>query len=124
MSWRNYPKYHSKKVQLDGMTFDSKREAERYIYLKLLQKAGEISDLRCQVEYELIPNQYGADVITPTGKKKRGKLLERAVKYKADFTYIEDGELIVEDVKGFKTKDYILKRKMMLFFHGIRIKET
>ena len=113
MSWRRYPKYHSTKVGLDGMTFDSRKEAERYAELKIMQKAGKINDLKCQVEFELLPSQ-----------RDGGKVIERAVKYKADFTYKEDGELIVEDVKGFKTKDYILKRKMMLFFHGIRIKET
>ena len=123
MAWRNYTKYRAKKTVLDGITFDSKKEAERYAELKLLLKSGEISDLRTQVEYELLPNQYGTSTITPRGKTKRGPLLERAVKYRADFVYTENGVTVVEDVKGFKTKEYIMKRKMMLFFHGIRIKE-
>jgi hypothetical protein len=55
---------------------------------------------------------------------KRGKLLEREVAYIADFVYTEDGKRIVEDSKGFKTKDFIIKRKLMLYMHGIRIKET
>jgi len=124
MAWRSYPKYHSKKTIVDGITFDSKKEADRYIELRLLEKAGEISDLRMQVEYELLPAQYGSDRITPRGNHKRGPLLERAVKYKADFVYTNDGQTVVEDVKGFKTKDYILKRKMMLYFYGIKITEV
>jgi hypothetical protein len=124
MAWRSYPKYHSKKTVVDGITFDSKKEADRYIELRLLEKAGEISDLRMQVEYELLPTQYGPDRIMPRGNHKRGPLLERAVKYKADFVYTNDGQTVVEDVKGFKTKDYILKRKMMLYFYGIKITEV
>ena len=123
MSWRNYQKYHAQKTTVEGMTFDSKKEANRYLELRLLEKAGEITDLRCQVEYELIPAQYGPDVVTPRGIVKRGPLIERAVKYKADFVYNDSGETVVEDVKGFRTKDYILKRKLMLHRYGIQIKE-
>lgn len=124
MAWRSYLKYHAKKTVVDGMTFDSRKEADRYIELRLLEKAGEISDLRMQVEYELLPAQYGPDRITPRGNHKRGPLLERAVKYKADFVYTNHGKTVVEDVKGFKTKDYIIKRKLMLWRHGIRISEV
>jgi len=123
-AWRSYPKYHAKKTVVDGMTFDSRKEADRYIQLRTLEKAGEIEGLQMQVEFELIPAQYGPDRITPTGKHKRGPLLERAVKYKADFVYTNHGETVVEDVKGFKTKDYIIKRKLMLWRHGIRISEV
>jgi len=124
-AWRSYPtKYHAKKTVIDGITFDSKKEADRYVQLKVLEKAGEIEGLQMQVEYELIPAQYGPDRITPTGKHKRGPLLERAVKYKADFVYKVDGLTVVEDVKGFKTKDYIIKRKLMLWVHGIQIREV
>ena len=123
MSWRNYQKYHATKTTVDGKTFDSKKEATRYLELKLLEKAGQITDLRCQVEYELIPAQYGPDIVTPRGKVKRGPLIERAVKYKADFVYTENDETIVEDVKGFRTKEYILKRKLMLHRYGIQIRE-
>lgn len=124
MAWRSYPKYRAKKTVVDGTTFDSRKEADRYIQLRTLEKAGEIEGLQMQVEFELIPAQYGPDRITPTGKHKRGPLLERAVKYKADFVYTNHGETVVEDVKGFKTKDYIIKRKLMLWRHGIRIREV
>lgn len=108
-----YNKYHSKKVNIDGITFDSKKEANRYCELKLLEKAGEIDCLKRQVKYELIPAQ-----------RLDGKVVERAVHYIADFVYKDkDGELIVEDTKGFRTADYIIKRKLMLWVHNIRIKE-
>ena len=106
-------KYNNKKVFVDGHTFDSKKEAKRYYELRLLEKTGEIEDLRLQVKYVLIPSQ-----------RVDGKLVERECAYKADFVYKENGETIVEDTKGFKTKDYVIKRKLMLFIHGIRIKEV
>jgi hypothetical protein len=83
------------------------KEANRWCELKMLEKAGLIQDLQRQVKFELIPKQDG----------------ERAVHYVADFVYVEDGKKIVEDVKGMRTKEYRLKKKMMLFFHGIKIKE-
>lgn len=101
-------KYHAKKTILDGMVFDSRREANRYAELKLLQRAGKIKNLRRQVPFELIPSQDG----------------ERAVKYIADFVYEENGKEIVEDVKGFRPKDYIIKRKLMLWVHGIKVWEV
>lgn len=93
--------------------FDSQLERRRYNELLLLEKAGKISELRRQVKYELIPNQY-----------KDGKCLYRKVTYVADFTYMEDGALVVEDSKGFKTPEYIIKKKLMYQIHGIIIKET
>ena len=112
-------KYHNKKVKLDGITFDSRKEATRYAELKLLEKAGLIYDLELQKEFELIPAIYES-----TGTGKRGKCIERAVRYKADFVYIDDaGHCIVEDVKGHRTKEYIIKRKLMLYMHNIRIVE-
>lgn len=122
-------KYYSKKITIDGITFDSKKEAKRYRELVLLEKSGAISGLERQVQFELLPKQREA----PTeyykrgrnaGKPKPGKVLEMGVNYVADFVYFENGEKIVEDAKGYKTKDYILKRKMMLYFHGIRIREV
>lgn len=108
-----YNKYHSKKVNIDGITFDSKKEANRYCELKLLERAGEISGLALQVKFELIPAQ-----------KRDGKVVERACNYMADFVYRnKDGELIVEDTKGFRTPDYIIKRKLMLWVYNIRIRE-
>lgn len=124
MSWNRYTKYRAKKTTVDGITFDSKKEADRYLELKVLEKSGHIQNLRMQVEYVLIPAQYGPDIITPRGKRKKGPLFERAVKYKADFTYIENGEEVVEDVKGYRTPEYKIKRKLMLKEHGIRIREV
>ncbi len=126
--WGNYyksNKYGNAKVTVEGITFDSKREARRYLDLLLLLKAGEISDLQRQVKYTLIPAQREPDIIGPKGGRKPGKLLEHEVAYIADFKYTDkDGNTVVEDTKGFRTKDYELKRKMMLYFHGIRIQEV
>ena len=105
-------KYKNKKVFVDGHTFDSKKEAKRYYELRLLEQAGEITNLRIQVKFVLIPSQ-----------KIDGKVVERECAYKADFVYQENGQTVVEDTKGFRTRDYIIKRKMMLYIHGIRIKE-
>lgn len=106
-------KYGAKKVTVNGIQFDSKREARRYLDLSAMEMAGQIQDLQLQVKYELIPNQM-----------IDGKVAERAVSYVADFVYKRNGETVVEDSKGHRTKDYILKRKMMLYFHGIRITEV
>lgn len=95
--------------------FDSRKEAKRFDELDLLQHLGYISDLKRQVEFELVPKQM-------EGKR----CVERAVKYIADFTYIQDGELVVEDVKSEITRknpDYIIKRKLMLYMKGIRVRE-
>lgn len=112
-------KYGNKKVVYDGKTFDSQKEAQRYAELRLLERGKIITDLELQRKFILLPNQYeDAD--------GNGKLIERAVTYIADFVYtdLRTGEMVVEDAKGCKTKDYILKRKMMLFFHQISIKEV
>lgn len=124
-------KYHSKKVTRGGITFDSRKEARRYQELLLLERAGKITDLKRQVEFELIPAQF---VEVPTneyyqrgerkGMRKTERVcVERSVKYIADFVYKINDKTVVEDTKGVKTTDYIIKRKMMLYFHGIRIKE-
>ena len=122
-------KFHAKKIQYDGQIFDSKAECKRYKELVLAQDTGMIKNLCRQVEYPLIPDQRETSMETYTkgprkGLLKPGKLLERAVTYVADFVYEKNGKTVVEDVKGMKTKDYILKRKMMLYFHGIHIKEV
>jgi len=97
--------------------YASKKEYYRSNELKLLQRAGEISNLKEQVEYLLLPAQY--EIIN--GKKK---CIEQSVKYIADFQYIDkDGNLVVEDTKGFRTQAYIIKRKLMLYMHGIKIRE-
>lgn len=105
-----------KNVKTGG--YDSRKEAKRGAQLELLQRAGKITNLTKQVKFELIPSQWMFD---KSGKKK---CIERAVIYKADFQYIENGQLIVEDVKGLKLPEYIIKRKLMLYTHGIKIKET
>ena len=117
-------KYHNRKVTIDGITFDSKKEANRYCELKLLQQAGEISDLRLQVKYTLIPAQREPDTIGKRGGVKKGKLIERECSYIADFVYQKNGKTVVEDTKGMRTKEYIIKRKLMLWVHGIKIKEV
>lgn len=97
-------KYNAKKTTVDGITFDSKREASRYIELKLLQQAGIISNLKLQPRYQL----------QPKFKDRDGNTI-RAIYYQADFEYYEDGQLIVEDTKGFETKDFKLKKKLFLY---------
>lgn len=123
-------KYHNKKIIVDGLCFDSKKEAKRYSELKLLEQAGVISDLKMQVKYILIPEQRedSKEVYKKgpnKGKLKKGNLLERECSYLADFTYIdgESQQLVVEDTKGMRTHDYIIKRKLMLKVYGIRIQE-
>lgn len=120
-------KYQAIKTCVNGIEFDSRKEARRYQELLLLQRAGAILNLRRQVKYILIPAQY--EFYERYGKKgqklKPGRrLLEKECAYIADFVYEENGKEVVEDTKGIKTKDYIIKRKMMLFMHGIRIKEV
>lgn len=103
--------------------YDSIREYRRAQALKLLEKKGAISDLQEQVKYELIPTQYRYFEVQGVRKMlKKKELLERSVCYYADFVYCKDGELVVEDSKGVETKEYIIKRKLMLHVHGIRVK--
>jgi hypothetical protein len=106
-----YNKYSNiKTTTADGITHDSRKEARRWVELTLLQRAGEISDLKRQVKYELIPKQEG----------------ERAVTYIADFVYTDKktGSTVIEDCKGFKTDVYKLKKKLLQWRYGIKIKET
>lgn len=125
MKWNKGSKYHSSKVSFQGQSFDSRREWRRFQELKLLEKSGEISELRTQVKYILIPAQREPETIGKRGGILKGKLIEREVSYIADFQYKnKSGDLVVEDSKGFRTKEYIIKRKLMLYVHGIRIKET
>lgn len=94
-------KYNNVKVEFEGLKFDSKREFKRYTELKLLERGNSISDLRLQVPFELIPAQTG-------GLRK-----ELPMKYFADFVYIENGKQVIEDSKGVRSKDYVIKRKLM-----------
>ena len=124
-------KYGNKKVEKDGVTFGSIKEVKRYGELKFLEQAGEIAKLKMQVSFELIPAQhkYYERYSEKTGKRiKDGKiLLERGCKYVADFVYLDKaGNLHVEDTKSTPTRkkeSYIIKRKLMLYIHGIRIEE-
>jgi hypothetical protein len=97
-------KYRNRKTG----AYASQREAKRAAELKLLERSGEITDLREQVPFELIPKQIG----------------ERSCKYVADFVYRENGVTVVEDSKGFRDPIFRLKKKLMLFIHAIRIRET
>lgn len=122
-------KYGSRKVIRDGMTFDSIKEYRRYCELLILQKAGEISNLERQKPFELIPAQY--ETYERYGKKgkrlKDGKrCIEKSVVYNADFVYTENGKTVIEDTKSeaTKTKDYVIKRKLLLYRYGIKIKEV
>lgn len=120
-------KYYAKKTFVNGIEFDSRKEARRYSELLLLQRAGAIRDLELQKKYVLIPAQY--ETYERYGKKGQRlqdgqRLVEKECAYLADFVYKEDGKTIVEDTKGIKTKDYIIKRKLMLYVHGIKIKEV
>lgn len=121
-------KYHAKKVVRGGRTFDSAKEARRFGELSLLQRAGEISDLRTQFKYVLIPAQREPDTVGKRGGVIKGRLIERECAYIADFVYKRNGVEIVEDVKGYKDSTayalFVVKRKLMLFIHGIQIKEV
>nr|UVX39247.1 MAG: protein of unknown function (DUF1064) [Bacteriophage sp.] len=110
--WSGRSKYHAKKTVVDGITFDSKREADRYLVLKGMEEDGSIEDLRRQVRYELIP-AFDVD-----GRRFR------PVFYVADFVYVEDGREVVEDVKGMRTDVYRLKSKLFARRYGKAIKET
>ena len=123
-------KYNAKKVEYDGLLFDSQKEVLRYKELRLLCSEGIISNLRRQVKYVLIPTQREPAVLGPRGGVKPGKLLENECSYLADFVYTvnETGETVVEDVKGYKKgeayKVFTIKRKLMLFVYGIQVKEV
>lgn len=108
-------KYMNKKTEIDGITFASKHEAERYIELKYMERAHLISDLQLQRVFTLIGAQ----------RDKNGKIIERPCKYIADFAYKDqNGKLIVEDAKGLRTDVYRIKKKLMLSIYGIRIQEV
>lgn len=128
-------KYGNTKVIMDGIQFDSKREAARYQELRLLERAGRISGLQTQVKYVLIPTQREASFEVyksgpNKGRRKPGKVLECECSYIADFVYDQDGDTVVEDVKGYRDPasagyaKFVIKRKLMLERYGIRIKEV
>lgn len=106
-------KYHSRKQIIDGYVFASKREAQRYSELKMLEKAGKISNLELQKRFELIQSQ-----------RIDGKVVESPCYYVCDFAYCEGGKQVIEDAKGMKTEVYKIKKKPMLYKYGITIKEV
>ena len=110
--WGGRSKYHAKKTVVDGIAFDSRKEADRYLVLKGMEEDGSIEDLRRQVRYELVP-AFDVD-----GKHYR------PVFYVADFVYVEDGKEVVEDVKGMRTDVYRLKSKLFARRYGMGIRET
>lgn len=125
-------KYNARKVMRDGILFDSIHEAQRYSELKILERAGAISDLELQKKFVLIPNQRGESTEVykrgkNKGKPKLGPVLEREVAYFADFVYKENGVQVVEDAKSDATRkkeSYIIKRKLLLHMYGIKLVEV
>lgn len=111
-------KYHNRKIIVDGEIFDSVKESSRYLQLKSLEKIKAISDLQRQVKYTLIPSQ----------KDENGKVIEQKCSYIADFVYRQNGQTVVEDVKGYRKGGayavFAIKRKLMLQKYGIRVKEV
>lgn len=121
-------KYYNKKIEMDGIVFDSKKEAHRYAELKILERAGQISNLRTQVPFELIPAQFERyERYNEKGKRLKDgvRCVERAIEYRADFVYEEDGKTVVEDTKSPATRTvaYVIKRKLMLYIYGIKVVE-
>ncbi len=133
-----YRKLNNQSITIDGIEFQSKKEGRRYSELKLLQRAGQISDLELQKRYELIPAQYETietgeyyKVGSKKGQPKTKEVcIEQSLVYIADFVYKENGQTVVEDVKGFRDTSsatyakFVIKRKLMLYIHGIRVKEV
>lgn len=118
-------KYHNKKVKNAFGEFDSVLEYKRYLVLKDAERRGEIRNIQRQVEYILVPNQYRTEVVHMKTKDKYvEKLIERNVTYVADFVYMKGDEVVVEDTKGLRLNDYVIKRKLMLFLRGVRIQEV
>jgi hypothetical protein len=105
-------KYHAKKTVVDGIEFDSAKEAKRYAELSALEEAGKIQHLRLQVPFELVPS-FECDGVK-----------YRAMKYVADFVYVRDGKVVVEDCKGFKTQEYKMKKKLMAYINHVNIEES
>lgn len=120
-------KYGNAKPKYKGKRFDSGLEMCRYIYLQDQERKGRISNLRRQVRYQVLPAQYERPQYITDGKGKKmpkPRVKERAVVYVADFVYTYNGVDVVEDAKGVRTDAYILKRKLMLYFHDISIYEV
>ena len=120
-------KYGNNRVFRNGQWFDSEHEADRFFDLSMMQRAGLISELQTQVPFELIPTQREPDTVGKRGGIKQGKCIEKSCVYYADFVYLDkDGQKIVEDAKSpaTRTEAYKIKKKLMLYRHGIRIVEV
>lgn len=121
-------KYGNKKVEYDGLKFDSKKEKDRYIFLKAQEKIGNIQDLQLQVKYELIPaikEEYVEHLKTKDRVKTR--TVQLAITYTCDFQYYKNGELVIEDVKSspkMLAKEYVLKKKILFALKGLKITEV
>lgn len=134
MAWQNYyalrkkgNKYHNSAVIVDGISFQSMKEARRWRELMLMESAGMIHGLTRQKKYVLIPAQREPDTVGKRGGKIKGKLIERECAYFSDFTYYDkNGREVVEDVKSpaTRTEQYKIKRKLMMYVHGIQIVEV
>lgn len=126
----NRPKYGNRKVEYKGITFDSARERDRYIFLCDAQEKGLITDLRTQPKYVLLPAVYElVEVQLKTKTKKVSRCVQRPVEYRGDFEYVRtsDGAQVVEDVKispKLLPKEFVLKEKMFFFFKGFRIRKV
>lgn len=128
-------KYNNRETVVDGITFDSAKEARRYCELKMMERSGRISDLQRQVAYILIHTQRAEGTETykrgpNKGQRKPGEVLEKECRYVADFVYTMDGKTVVEDVKGYRDQasaayaKFVIKRKLMLERYGIQIQEV
>ena len=118
-------KFNNKKIESPDGVFDSKGEWQRWLFLCDAQRMGQISGLKRQVKYTLIPTQYRTEIVQlKTKTKEVQRVAEREITYTADFVYEKDGEVVVEDFKGFPNDRWPLKKSMMLYFHGIAVREV
>lgn len=123
---RSRAKYGNKKVEYQGISFDSKREMQRYIVLKEAERKGEISDLELQPKFELVPaikEKYVKHL--KTKDKECERTVQFPITYIADFRYIKDGNTVVEDVKASKymlPKEFTIKAKLMRYVHGVAVR--
>lgn len=118
-------KFNNKKMTTPDGEFDSKGEWERWLFLKEAEKNGQIRHLKRQVKYTLIPTQYRTEIVQlKTKAKEVQRVAEREITYTADFVYEKDGEIVVCDFKGYPNDRWPLKKAMMLYFHGIAVREV
>lgn len=120
-------KYNASKCEYEGEYFDSKKEMKRWIFLRAMEDQGKISNLKRQIKYVLIPAKREESTYNSKGREIPGKVIERECSYVADFQYMCEGSLIVEDVKGYRKGGayavFTIKRKLMLERYGIRVNE-